>query len=55
MSKAVYSVQECLLKMMEEYREETVCVPLAREFLLLETGQSVELNPVIINTPLVEL
>lgn len=55
MGKAVYSLQECLLKMMKECREKTVCVPLAREFLFLETGQSVKLNPVVINTPFVEL
>lgn len=47
--KAMYSVQECLLKMMKEYREEALHIPLAREFLLLETGQSVKLNPVVLN------
>lgn len=39
--KAAYSVQECLLNMME-CREKATHVPLAKEFLLLEAGQSVK-------------
>lgn len=53
--KAVDSVQKFLLKMMRERREETIHIPLAREFLFLEIGQSVKLNPVVLNTPLIKL
>ena len=53
--KAVCTVQECLLKMMKEYREETTHIPPAKEFLLLETGQSVKLNSVLLNMHLVKL
>lgn len=53
--KAMYSVQECLLKVMKECREEARHTRLAKEFLLLETGQSVKLNSVALNTPLVKL
>lgn len=53
--KAVYSVQEGLLKTVKECREEATHTPLAKEFLLLGTGQSVKLNSVALNTPLVKL
>lgn len=53
--KAVYSIQECLLKMMKERSEEVTRIPLAKGFLLLETGQSVKLNSVLRDTPLVKL
>lgn len=53
--KTVYSVQECLLKMVKECREEATHISLAKEFLLLETCQSVKLNSVLLNVPLVKL
>ena len=53
--KAVYSVQECLLNMMKERLEETMSISPAKEFLLLETGQSAKVNSVLLNMPLVKL
>lgn len=39
---------------MEECREEAVRIPFAKEYLLLETGQSV-MYSLLLNTPLTEL